>query len=86
MPRLTPSDGRCGRPGAGLRAVDGAGDALAVALRHAASIWVGPHLLNTLRAVGETPAERKVLTGQHEPATGKLAELRAAHRQGRRSA
>ncbi len=47
------------------------------------ALYLGPHLLNTLRAIGGTPAERKALIGQHEPATGKLAELRAAHRQGR---
>ncbi len=51
------------------------------------ALYLGPHLLNTLRAIGGTPGERRVLTGQHgDLATGKLAELRAAHREGRRSA
>ncbi len=39
--------------------------------------WVGPHLANTLRALGGAPAERKAL-GIEEPVRGKLAELRAA--------
>ncbi len=38
--------------------------------------WHGPHLLNTLRALGGTPAERKAL-GVEERVGGRLAELRA---------
>jgi hypothetical protein len=38
--------------------------------------WLGPHLANTLRSLGGTPAERKAL-GIEEQVRGKLAELRA---------
>ncbi len=48
------------------------------------ALYLGPHLLNTLRALGGTPAERKMLSGHREATAGKLADLRAAHR--RRSA
>lgn len=39
-------------------------------------MYLGPHLLNTLRSLGGTPAERKAL-GVEEEAHGKLAQLRA---------
>lgn len=40
------------------------------------ALYLGPHLLNTLRALGGTPAERKSL-GIEGKVSGKLAELRA---------
>lgn len=40
------------------------------------AMYLGPHLLNTLRALGGAPAERKAL-GVEEEAHGKLAQLRA---------
>jgi hypothetical protein len=40
------------------------------------ALYLGPHLLNTLRALGGTPAERKALVGE-EAVVGKLAALRA---------
>lgn len=39
--------------------------------------WLGPHLANTLRALGGAPAERKSL-GVEENVRGKLAQLRDA--------
>ena len=38
--------------------------------------WHGPHLLNTLRALGGTPADRKSI-GVEERVGGRLAELRS---------
>lgn len=40
------------------------------------ALYLGPHLLNTLRALGGTPAERKAL-GAEEVVGGKLAQLRS---------
>ena len=40
------------------------------------ALYLGPHLLNTLRALGGTPAERAVLASDKAP-EGKLAQLRA---------
>lgn len=40
------------------------------------ALYLGPHLLNTLRALGGAPAERKEL-GVEEAVNGKLAQLRA---------
>ena len=40
-------------------------------------LYLGPHLLNTLKALGCTPAERKDLGGDGNQAGGKLAQLRA---------
>jgi hypothetical protein len=40
------------------------------------ALYLGPHLLNTLRALGGAPAERKAL-GVEEVVGGKLAKLRA---------
>ena len=40
------------------------------------TLYLGPHLLNTLRALGCTPAERKSLDVAAE-VKGKLGELRA---------
>lgn len=40
------------------------------------ALYLGPHLLNTLRALGGAPAERKALVGE-EVVSGKLAQLRA---------
>ena len=39
--------------------------------------WVGPQLLNVMKALGGSPAERKAL-GLEENVRGKLAELRNA--------
>jgi len=39
------------------------------------ALYLGPHLLNTLRALGGAPAERKAL-GSEEAVGGKLAQLR----------
>ena len=39
------------------------------------ALYLGPHLLNTLRALGGAPAERKLL-GTEEAVGGKLAQLR----------
>ena len=39
------------------------------------ALYLGPHLLNTLRALGGTPAERKAL-GTEVSVGSKLAELR----------
>jgi hypothetical protein len=50
--------------------VDGEGQEVTKAL------YLGPHLLNTLRALGGAPAERKAL-GVEEVVGGKLAKLRA---------
>lgn len=41
------------------------------------ALYLGPHLLNALRALGGAPAERKAL-GLEAPTHGKLADLRAA--------
>lgn len=41
------------------------------------ALYLGPHLLNALRALGGAPAERKAL-GVEEAVGGKLAQLRAA--------
>ena len=38
--------------------------------------WLGPHLLNTIKAIGGTPAERRAI-GAETQAKGRLAELRA---------
>lgn len=40
------------------------------------ALYLGPHLLNTLRALGGTPADRKAL-GVEEATGGKLAQLRS---------
>ena len=40
------------------------------------TLYLGPHLLNTLRALGGTPVERQVLAAE-EVVGGKLAQLRA---------
>ncbi|MGZ4663603.1 MAG: terminase small subunit [Frankiaceae bacterium] len=40
------------------------------------ALYLGPHLLNTLRALGGAPAERKAL-GAEESVGGKLAQLRS---------
>lgn len=40
------------------------------------ALYLGPHLLNTLRALGGTPAERQAL-GLEASVGGKLAQLRA---------
>ena len=39
--------------------------------------WLGPHLVNTLKSLGGSPAERQAL-GVNQEVRGKLAELRAA--------
>ena len=38
--------------------------------------WLGPHLLNTIKSVGGTPAERRAI-GVESQAKGRLAEIRA---------
>jgi len=45
---------------------------------HAAKMigWVGPQLLNTLRSLGGTPADRKAL-GAERQTKSRLAEIRA---------
>lgn len=40
------------------------------------AMYLGPHMLNALKALGGTPAERKALNVEEE-AQGKLAQLRA---------
>ncbi len=45
------------------------------------ALYLGPHLLNTLRALGGAPAERKAL-GFEEAVVGKLAQLRAVRSTG----
>ena len=40
------------------------------------ALYLGPHLLNTLRALGGTPAERKAMNVE-EAVGGKLAQLRS---------
>lgn len=45
------------------------------------ALYLGPHLLNTLRALGGAPAERKAL-GVEEAVVGKLAQLRAVRASG----
>lgn len=40
------------------------------------ALYLGPHLLNTLRAIGGTPADRKELESG-EVVGGKLAQLRS---------
>jgi hypothetical protein len=76
-----------------LRPSDGA--AVALALSYAARIdaavasgdeveatkasYLGPHLMNALRQLGGTPADRKALGGE-EVVGGKLAHLRAVDR------
>ena len=40
------------------------------------ALYLGPHLLNTLRALGGAPAERQTLAVE-EVVGGKLAQLRA---------
>jgi len=40
------------------------------------ALYLGPHLLNTLRALGGAPAERKAL-GVEQQVGSKLAQLRA---------
>jgi len=40
------------------------------------ALYLGPHLLNTLRAIGGAPVERKAL-GVEEAVGGKLAQLRS---------
>lgn len=40
------------------------------------ALYLGPHLLNALRALGGAPADRKAL-GVEEKTRGKLAQLRA---------
>jgi hypothetical protein len=39
--------------------------------------WIGPHLINAIKALGGAPAERKAL-GVEREVKGKLSELRAA--------
>ena len=43
------------------------------------ALYLGPHLLNTLRALGGAPAERKAL-GEQELVGGKLAQLRSVNK------
>ena len=43
------------------------------------ALYLGPHLLNTLRALGGAPAERKALHAE-EVVGGKLAQLRSVSR------
>lgn len=43
------------------------------------ALYLGPHLLNTLRALGGAPAERKAL-GAEGAVGGKLAQLRSVSR------
>lgn len=43
------------------------------------ALYLGPHLLNTLRALGGTPSERKALAVE-EVVGGKLAQLRSVAR------
>ncbi len=50
------------------RRIDGSGDAK--------DLYLGPHLLQTLRALGGTPGDRKALQVE-EAVHGKLAHLRA---------
>lgn len=40
------------------------------------ALYLGPHLLNTLRQLGGTPGDRALLSGDKAP-EGKLAQLRA---------
>jgi hypothetical protein len=40
------------------------------------ALYLGPHLLNALKALGGAPAERKTL-GAEEAVVGKLAQLRS---------
>ena len=40
------------------------------------ALYLGPHLLNTLRALGGTPGERKAMNVE-EALGGKLAQLRS---------
>lgn len=40
-------------------------------------LYLGPHILNTLRALGGTPAERKALLDGEGTPGGKLDELKA---------
>ena len=42
------------------------------------ALYLGPHLLNTLRALGGAPAERKALNVE-AAIGGKLAKLRSIH-------
>jgi hypothetical protein len=42
------------------------------------ALYLGPHLLNTLRALGGAPAERKALNAE-EAVGGKLAQLRSVN-------
>lgn len=46
--------------------------------------WMGPHLANTLRALGGSPGDRQAL-GIEETVRGKLAELRGRRSPPRRS-
>ncbi len=76
MPWLAPSDGAAVdlalTYAAQIDAVMAEGDSQSVTR----ALYLGPHLLNTLRAIGGTPLERKVLDID-EPAGGKLAQLKA---------
>lgn len=45
------------------------------AYRSKVTVWAGTHLLNTLKALGGTPAERKALAVD-APVKGRLRELR----------
>ncbi len=48
------------------------------------ALFLGPHLLNALRALGGAPADRKAL-GVEEEAKGKLAHLRAVHEKSKKA-
>lgn len=45
------------------------------------ALYLGPHLLNTLRALGGAPAERKALTGGAAPEVDPVDELKRKRRE-----
>lgn len=47
-------------------------------------LYLGPHILNTLRALGGTPAERKALLEGEQAPAGKLDELKRKREQKRK--
>lgn len=76
MEWLTPTDGAA--VALGRLYAERIDDAIATAEGQEVTkaLYLGPHLLNTLRALGGAPAERKAL-GVEEKTRGKLAQLRA---------
>lgn len=76
MPWLTPSDGATVALARQYAAQIDAALEFGEPQEQTKALYLGPHLLNALKALGGAPAERKAL-GVEEKTRGKLAQLRS---------